>query len=64
MALIRSFPPGAVQTSSGLVRGVAGGGFEDVASSVVGVWTLGSAGSGTWTAESGVTGTWTEDPSL
>jgi len=31
MALIRSFPPGAVQTSSGLVRGVAGGGVEDVA---------------------------------
>jgi hypothetical protein len=31
MALIRHFPPGAVDTSSGLVRGVPGGGFEDVA---------------------------------
>jgi hypothetical protein len=31
MALIRHFPLGAVDTSSGLVRGVPGGGFEDVA---------------------------------
>jgi hypothetical protein len=31
MALIRHFHPGAVDTSSGLVRGVPGGGFEDVA---------------------------------
>ena len=34
------------------------------ASQVVGVWTLGAAGSGAWNAETPISGTWTEDPPL
>jgi hypothetical protein len=45
MALIRSFPPGAVQTSSGLVRGTAGGGFEDVAAAGSSIVSTTQAGS-------------------